>query len=106
MAVIPSDSQLREQIRLAMQDRAPRLYDRLSRENGLLETEIANRMTIAREAHAMTRDQGLTPLLENPEPDLLKQSAAINRMVQASWEQALALAIDFPTEDETDSPAP
>lgn len=100
MPVIPSDKRLREMIDLAMQDRAPQMYARLKRED-LLEQEISDRAAAAREANSVALGKLLTPILEDPAlPDLVKQAARVNRAAQSAWEQALAVAIEFPEENE------
>ncbi len=98
MPVIPGGRELRQMIEIAMQDRAPEMHARLSK-NGLLKQEIENRVLIAREAHEMASSRSRSTIQANPDPVFLVQAAKMNRAYQESWSQALELAIDFPREE-------
>jgi len=86
-----------------MQDRAPEMHERLKRE-GLLEQELSNREEMAREAMSEMNGEALTPVFQNPSDNILVQASRINQVMMASWEQALALAIDFPAEADAQEP--
>jgi hypothetical protein len=99
--MLPSTTpQLRRMIEDAMRERASAMYRRLLAEN-LLEREVSDRVEVAREAKELAIGAPGSPFERalafdgNP---LQKQAMAAQATSQA-WEQALAVALEFPGED-------
>jgi hypothetical protein len=103
----PTTQQLRAMIKQAMQDRAPKMYRRL-RAGGLLEQEVDDRAELWHEAHELAIGRVGSPYQKALGMDggLDEKVAALTMAAAAAREQAFAVALEFPNEeDEAEPPA-
>lgn len=84
----------------AMKAKAPRMYREL-KASGALEEELEDRANLALEIQEEAESRPLTHLVKNPKKDPLEQIAEARKATSQAWEQALAVALEFPEEDET-----
>jgi hypothetical protein len=94
----PTTPQLRAMIKQAMQDRAPKMYQRLLAADRL-EQEIDDRVSMFEDAEELA-----LKALDSPSAPTIE--AGLMDKAEIAQEQALAIALKFPTEtDELDAPA-
>lgn len=97
---------LPEMIELAMQEKAPQMYARL-KASGDLEAEIGERLAVAlesfREVSSMERKDAVLARQKLPPMD---QVQARTMQLKAAAEEAIAQAIEFPSESEMEKQKP
>jgi hypothetical protein len=96
--VIVTPDQLPKIIELAMKAKAPRMYRELQA-SGDLAREIEERVSLALEIQDQVENEPLSHLLSHPKKDPMEQQAAARQIISRAWEQAIAVATEFPEEE-------
>jgi hypothetical protein len=96
--VIVTPDQLPKIIELAMKSKAPRMYREL-KASGDLTREIEERVSLALEIQEQVESEPLFHLMRHPKKDPLAQQAAARDIISRAWDQAIAVATEFPEEE-------